>query len=162
MVARGQAARDPSLGAGGVNGQRQWNDVAAARTTPVRLGLYSLAALIVQRQPDWQGIFRRSAWQAKARLTFADPLAQVRRALWRQLGFSRSEAAVEKQKPTQESFTHFAEWLAYVAWKWTNWSLDKAFSSFCLFFFDCLAEAKAPSEGMEQPGQGFGVGPVAA
>ena len=98
----------------GLEGQRQWNDLAAARTTPVRLGLFSLVALIVQRQPGWQGAFRRSAWYEKPRPAFADALAQVRRALWRQLGFWLSEAVVDKQKPTPVLFEHFAELLAYV------------------------------------------------
>jgi DDE superfamily endonuclease len=98
----------------GVDGQRQWNDVAVARTTPVRLGLFSLVALMVQRQPAWQHTFRRSAWYEKVRPTFADALAQVRRALWRQLGFWLSEAAVDKQKPPQGFFEHVAELLAYV------------------------------------------------
>jgi hypothetical protein len=97
----------------GLEGQRQWNDAAAARTTPVRLGLFSLVALMVQRQPDWQQSFRQSAWYQKARPTFADALAQVRRALWRHLGFWLSETAVEKQKPTHVLFEHFAELLAY-------------------------------------------------
>jgi DDE superfamily endonuclease len=99
----------------GLDGQRQWNDLATARTTPVRLGLYSLIALIVQRQPDWQQAFRRNAWYKKARPTFVDALAQVRRALWRQLGFWLSEAAIEKQKSAPVLFEHFAELLAYVA-----------------------------------------------
>jgi hypothetical protein len=50
----------------GVEGQRQWNDLATARATPVRLALFSLVALMVQRQPGWQGAFRRSAWYKKA------------------------------------------------------------------------------------------------
>jgi hypothetical protein len=99
----------------GVDGQRQWNDVATARTTPVRLGLYSLVALIVQRQPSWQQAFRQSAWYQKARPTFADALAQVRRVLWRQLGFWMSDAALEKEKSAPVLFEHFAELLAYVA-----------------------------------------------
>jgi|SRR5689334_14167192 len=99
----------------GLEGQRQWNDLATARATPVRLGLFSLVALIVERQPGWQGAFRRSAWYEKARPTFADALAQVRRALWRQLGFWLSAAALEKQKPAHLLFEHFAELLAYAA-----------------------------------------------
>jgi hypothetical protein len=99
----------------GLEGQRQGNDLATARATPLRLGLFSLVALIVQRQPSWQGAFRRSAWYEKARPTFADALAQVRRALWRQLGFWLSETAVEKQKPAHLLFEHFAELLAYAA-----------------------------------------------
>jgi hypothetical protein len=98
----------------GLEGQRQWNDLAAARTTPVRLGLFSLVALIVQRQPAWQETFRCSVWYKKARPTFADALAQVRRALWPQLGFWLSEAAIDKRKPTAVLFEHLAELLAYV------------------------------------------------
>jgi len=99
----------------GVDGQRQWNDVAVARTTPVRLSLYSLVALIVQRQPAWQQAFRQSAWYKKARPTFVDALAQVRHALWRQVGFWLSEAAIDRQKSAPILFEHFAELLAYVA-----------------------------------------------
>jgi hypothetical protein len=69
---------------------------------------------MVQRQPGWQGTFRRRAWYEKTRPTFADALAQVRRALWRPLGFWLSEAVVDKQKPTPVLFKHFAELLAYV------------------------------------------------
>jgi DDE superfamily endonuclease len=99
----------------GLEGQRQWNDLATARATPVRLALFSLVALIVQRQPTSQQAFRQSAWYKKARPTFVDALAQVRRALWRQLGFWLSEAAIEKQKSAPVLFEHFAELLAYVA-----------------------------------------------
>jgi hypothetical protein len=99
----------------GVDGQRQWNDAAVARTTPIRLGLYALVALIVQRQPAWQHAFRQSAWYKKARPTFVDALAQVRRALWRQVGFWLSEAAIDSQKSAPVLFEHFAELLAYVA-----------------------------------------------
>jgi hypothetical protein len=98
----------------GMEGQRHWNDVATARATPVRLALFSFVALIVQRQPAWQGAFRRSAWYEKARPTFADALAQVRRALWQQVSFWLSESAVEKQKSTRALFEHFAELLAYI------------------------------------------------
>jgi hypothetical protein len=98
----------------GVDGQRQWKDAAVARTTPSRLGLYSLVALIVQRQPAWQQAFRQSAWYQKARPTFVDALAQVRRALWQTLGFWLSEAVIEKQKSAPVLFDHVAELLAYV------------------------------------------------
>jgi DDE superfamily endonuclease len=99
----------------GVDGQRQWNDAAVARTTPLRLGLYALVALIVQRQPAWQHAFRQSAWYKKARPTFVDALAQVRCALWRQLGFWLSQAPIDSQKSAPVLFEHFAELLAYVA-----------------------------------------------
>ena len=60
----------------GLEGQRQWNDLATARATPARLALFSLVTLTVQRQPDWQQAFRCSAWYKKARPTFADALAR--------------------------------------------------------------------------------------
>jgi hypothetical protein len=50
----------------------------------------------------------------KARPTFVDALAQVRRVLWRQLGFWLSEAAIEKQKSVPVLVEYFAELLAYV------------------------------------------------
>jgi hypothetical protein len=99
----------------GVDGQRQWNNAAVARTTPVRLALYSFVALIVQRQPAWQQAFRQSAWYQKARPTFVDALAQVRCALWRQLGFWLSELTIDRQKSAPVLFEHYAELLAYVA-----------------------------------------------
>jgi hypothetical protein len=97
----------------GIDGQRQWNDLAVARTTPTRLGLFSLVALVVQRQPAWQQIFRQSAWEKKAWPTFADALAHVRRALWTQLGFWLSELAGDLQKSPQLLCAHVAELLAY-------------------------------------------------
>jgi DDE superfamily endonuclease len=99
----------------GVDGQRQWHDAAIARATPARLGLFSLVALIVQRQPAWQQAFRRSVWYQKARPTFADALAQVRRALGRQFGFWLSAVAADSQKSPQPLLEHVAELLAYVA-----------------------------------------------
>jgi hypothetical protein len=97
----------------GIDGQRQWNDLAVARTTPSRLGLFSLVALLVQRQPAWQAIFRHSAWEKKPRPTFGDALAHVRRALWQQLGFWLSEIAGDPQKSPQLLCAHVAELLAY-------------------------------------------------
>ena len=39
----------------GVEGQRQWNDLAIARSTPLRLALFSLVTLLVHRQPELAG-----------------------------------------------------------------------------------------------------------
>jgi hypothetical protein len=69
---------------------------------------------MVQRQPAWQGLFRHSAWQKKARPTFADALAHVRRALWGQLGFWLSDLAGDAQKSPQLLCAHVAELLAYL------------------------------------------------
>ena len=99
----------------GVEGQRQWNDLAIARTTPVRLALFSLVALLVQQRPEWQTSVRQAAWYQKALPTFSDALAQVRRCLWRQLAFCTSEENTDRRKPPANLFAHFGELLAYAA-----------------------------------------------
>ena len=99
----------------GVEGQRQWNDLTIARSTPLRLALFSLVALIVQRQPAWQASVRRAAWYQKALPTFSDALAQVRRCLWRQLAFCMSQEQTDSRKPPDDPFAHLGEILAYTA-----------------------------------------------
>lgn len=67
----------------GVETQRQWSDLAIARTTPALLGLFSIVC--------WLGYHLRerlilyvfsSAWYVKEEATFSDVLALVRRAIW--------------------------------------------------------------------------------
>jgi hypothetical protein len=67
----------------GVETQRQWSDLAIARTTPALLALFSwitlLAhALITQRIVS----IRSSAWYSKTLPTFSDAIAWVRSFLW--------------------------------------------------------------------------------
>ena len=66
----------------GVETQRQWSDLAIARTTPVLLGIFSwttLAAHGLQKQrPMTQ---RKAAWYDKPSPTFVDAIALVRRHL---------------------------------------------------------------------------------
>ena len=97
----------------GVETQRQWSDLAIARTTPVLLGLYSLVAL-------WADDLRRSgklvlpastAWYAKERATFSDALAIVRRALWAEaaLRMSRRQSdLVQVPRPLLSRLTALA------------------------------------------------------
>jgi hypothetical protein len=68
----------------GVETQRQWADLAIARTTPVLLGLFSLVTLLAVRLcPSGQLPLETSAWYRKTEATFADCLTLVRRHLWR-------------------------------------------------------------------------------
>ena len=99
----------------GVEGQRQWNDLAVARSTPLRLALFSLVTLMVHQQSDWQASVRQAAWYQKALPTFSDALAQVRRCLWRQMGLSLSQAHTERQKIPTSLFAHLGELLAHAA-----------------------------------------------
>ena len=77
----------------GVETQRQWNDLAIARTTPLLLALFSLVTLCAHQQhpkpPAHKGGVRepflgyRSAWYDKQTPTFADALASVRLLVWK-------------------------------------------------------------------------------
>ena len=78
----------------GVESQRQWSDLAIARTTPALLGLFSLVTL-------WAGATRggvrprSAAWYPKPRPTFSDALAAVRYRLWTSATFATSRSRGE-------------------------------------------------------------------
>jgi len=75
----------------GMETQRQWSDLAIARTTPVLLGLFSLVTLMADRLCVRQTILvRLAAWYTKELPTFADAIALVRQCLWRSCHFSTS------------------------------------------------------------------------
>ena len=67
----------------GMETQRQWNDRAIARTTPVLLALFSLVTLIAHRwvKKRAQGC-HATAWYKKVKPTFADALAGIRKQIW--------------------------------------------------------------------------------
>lgn len=75
----------------GVETQRQWTDLAIARTTPVLLGLFSLVTLLANRLHA-RGLLRAQAcaWYHKQAPTFSDALAAVRRYLWAETIFDNS------------------------------------------------------------------------
>jgi len=67
----------------GLETQRQWSEMAIRRTTPALLGLFSLIALLADRQMSQAvGVVRQVAWYHKKHPTFADALALVRKELW--------------------------------------------------------------------------------
>ncbi len=67
----------------GVETQRQWSDLAIARTAPVLMGLFSLACLMALRLVGEGGMpVRQAAWCKKSDAAFSDVLAFVRRAIW--------------------------------------------------------------------------------
>lgn len=100
----------------GVETQRQWSDLALRRTTPALLGLFSLVALLAhERMADPAAMTRQAAWYRKARPTFADALALVRRELWRHQTFQISTCDDEIIKVPRELFERLTETLCYVA-----------------------------------------------
>ncbi len=83
----------------GVETQRQWSDLAIARTMPCLLGLFSLVTLLgKQLTPQDRRTVATSAWYHKQRPTFADTLAAVRRDIWREQGFVTSSRTANMKK----------------------------------------------------------------
>jgi hypothetical protein len=75
----------------GVETQRQWSDLAIARTTPALLGLFSLVTLLAHTHARHAKFpVRQAAWYRKPLPTFSDALAIVRQELWQHLYFQPS------------------------------------------------------------------------
>lgn len=76
----------------GFETQRQWSDLAIARTTPALLGLFSFITLLAhQLTLDRPLPIRTAAWYTKSEATFSDVIALVRRYLWTQPKFVQSQ-----------------------------------------------------------------------
>ena len=101
----------------GVETQRQWSDLAIARTTPALLGLFSwttLAAHVLQKQHSMTQ--RRAAWYDKPSPTFVDAIALVRRHLWlASEGFSLSAINSDTQELPVALYHRLVDSLAYAA-----------------------------------------------
>jgi hypothetical protein len=95
----------------GVETQRQWSDLAIARTTPCLLGLFSVVTLLAARLGHRA---RRSvavtAWYRKPCPTFSDTLAAVRRQFWceQDLLTSRRRPHPAKLRPTLRNAITYA------------------------------------------------------
>jgi hypothetical protein len=68
----------------GLETQRQWSDLAIARTTPVLLGLFSIVTLLAVQ---WHGagllVAEETAWYEKECPTFSDCMRLARQRIWR-------------------------------------------------------------------------------
>ncbi|WP_456316830.1 IS701 family transposase [Teichococcus aestuarii] len=84
----------------GVETQRQWSDLAIARTTPCLLALFSLVTLLAARlKPAEREAAASSASYRKPRPTFSDTLAAVRHHIWREQGLLTSQRNRHVTKP---------------------------------------------------------------
>jgi hypothetical protein len=100
----------------GVATQRQWSDLAIRRTTPARLGLFSLVTLFAQARLDGQLLpVRQAAWYAKSAPTCSDTLAFVRQQLWPVTVFSTSPSADEVVEIPRALFDRLTDTLAFAA-----------------------------------------------
>jgi hypothetical protein len=98
----------------GMETQRQWSDLAIARTTPVVLGLFSLVALMADRLIKRQIIaVRAAAWYTKERPTFADAMAMTRRCLWNSCHFSTSSQSRDVVKVPRALFERLTDAVCY-------------------------------------------------
>lgn len=100
----------------GVETQRQWNDLAIARSTPILFGLFSLITLMADTLIKSQlSPVRAAAWYQKQFPTFADAIAIVRRCLWTNCYFSTSSADSDILKIPRSLFNRLSEAACYAA-----------------------------------------------
>jgi hypothetical protein len=100
----------------GFETQRQWSEMAIRRTTPALLGLFSLIALLVDRQMTQAvGVIRQAAWYHKRDPTFADALALVRKELWAHATFCGSPSATDTVKVPRAFVERLTEAVCYAA-----------------------------------------------
>ncbi len=80
----------------GLETQRQWSDLAIARTTPVLLGLFSVVALAARRCHE-AGLLtaEQTAWYAKEEPTFSDCLRLIRGRIWQARISGTSESGAD-------------------------------------------------------------------
>ena len=101
----------------GVETQRQWSDLAIARTTPALLGLLSWTTLAAHALQKHHPITQRTAaWYDKLSPTFVDAIALVRRHLWlASEGFSLSATDLDTQELPVALYHRLVDSLAYAA-----------------------------------------------
>ena len=100
----------------GIETQRQWSDLAIARTTPVLMGLFSVITLVANDLQK-QGRLRPAAttWYRKEGPTFSDAIAAVRRKLWAAPYFHTSASKDEQQKIPRALFNSLLNNACYAA-----------------------------------------------
>jgi DDE superfamily endonuclease len=100
----------------GVESQRQWNDLAIARTTPCLLALFSLVTLLANNLHQRGKLLpRQSAWYRKPQRTFSDAMAAVRQSLWACSLFAWSPQTQDQIEIPRALFQHLTEALCYAA-----------------------------------------------
>jgi hypothetical protein len=100
----------------GVESQRQWSDLAIARTTPVLLGLFSIVTLMAQRLTrNGQLPIRQAAWYIKTQATFSDAIAAIRQQLWDPANFCTSRFEHKMLKIPHALFSGLCHAVCYAA-----------------------------------------------
>jgi len=101
----------------GVESQRQWSDLAIARTTPLLFALFSLVTLAAHEHFQNHGLTTKTtSWYTKTLPTFSDALAALRERLWRSSRlFNRSSSSHEIIKLPKPLYERLLDTLCYAA-----------------------------------------------
>jgi hypothetical protein len=100
----------------GVETQRQWSDLAIARTTPVLLGLFSIVTLLAHRLArNGQLPIRQAAWYTKTQATFSDAIAAVRQQLWHPSNFFTCHSKHKMVKIPHALYSGLCHAISYAA-----------------------------------------------
>jgi hypothetical protein len=100
----------------GIETQRQWSDLAIARTTPILFGLFSLVTLMADRLIKGKvKPVRTAAWYVKERPTFSDAIAIVRHCLWSSCHFSTSGPNSDVVKVPRSLLERLTDAVCYAA-----------------------------------------------
>lgn len=100
----------------GIETQRQWSELAIARTTPALLGLFSLVTLVAHELLKERELpVQQAAWYAKATPSFSDTLALVRRCLWPAANFYMSHQDSDMVQIPRALLVRLTNTLAYAA-----------------------------------------------
>lgn len=91
----------------GVESQRQWSDLAIARTTPILFGLFSLVTLWADTLKS-NGLLqlKPTAWYQKQRPTFSDAIASVRYQIWQKQEINISDFDDDIHNPNRPWINH--------------------------------------------------------
>ena len=100
----------------GVETQRQWSDLAIARTTPVLLALFSMVTLLAERLHQQKKLhIATAAWYRKRQPTFSDALASVRQILWQKSNFYMSQEDDDMVKIPKAQLMLWQQTIAWAA-----------------------------------------------
>jgi hypothetical protein len=100
----------------GMETQRQWNELAIARTTPALLGLFSLVTLWAGQLAQEHALpVRQAVWYRKLQPTFADAIAVVRQHLWLSTHFYMSPAKADMVEIPCALLNRLTDTLCYAA-----------------------------------------------
>jgi hypothetical protein len=100
----------------GLETQRQWNELAIARTTPALLGLFSIVTLLAGRLAREEALpVRQAIWYRKSQPTFADAIAAVRQFLWTSTHFYMSPAKADMVEIPSTLLNRLTDTLCYAA-----------------------------------------------